>query len=79
MEKTNACLKNTELTSILNTHFKGKINLAKVKLISYFIIALRKVRMVNFEKLANAFDAGSKKESSLHGYNASLRYTACRL
>ena len=65
METTNACLKNTQLISILNTHFKGRINLARVKFISYFIIALCKVQTVGFEKLANAFDAGAKKESSL--------------
>lgn len=65
MEITNACLKNTQLTSILNTHFKGRVNLARVKFISYFIIALCKVQTVGFKKLANAFDAGAKKESSL--------------
>lgn len=65
METTNACLKNTQLTSILNTHFKGRINLARVKFIAYFIIALCKVQTVGFEKLANAFDTGAKKDSSL--------------
>lgn len=65
MKKTNACPKNSELTAILNTHFKGKINLARVKLISYFIIALCKVQTVTFEKLANAFDADAKRDSSL--------------
>ena len=37
MKKTNVTHKNSELTSILNTHFKGKLNLARVKLISYFM------------------------------------------
>ena len=27
MKKTNACLKNNELTAVLGTHFKGKVNL----------------------------------------------------
>lgn len=65
MKKTNVKCKNNELTSILNTHFKGKINLARVKLISFFIIALVKVQTVNFEKLANAFDTSARSDSSL--------------
>jgi hypothetical protein len=51
MKKTNACLKNNELTSILNEHFKGKINLARVRLMAHLICALCKVRTVSFEKL----------------------------
>lgn len=65
MEKTNACLKNTELTAVLNTHFKGKINLARVKLISLFICSLCKVQTVTFDKLANAFDVKAQSDSSL--------------
>lgn len=65
MKKTNAVTKNSELTSVLNTHFKGSLNLARVKLISYVIIALCKVQTVNFEKLANAFDTKVRSDSSL--------------
>ena len=65
MKKTNAITKNSELTSVLNTHFQGKINLARVKLISYIIIALCKVQTVTFEKLSNAFDTSVNAESSL--------------
>lgn len=65
MKKTNAVTKNSELISILNTHFKGKLNLARVKLIAYFIIALCKVQTVTFEKLANAFDTKADTSSSL--------------
>lgn len=65
MKKTNVTPKNSELTSILNTHFKGKLNLARVKLISYFVIALCKVQTVTFEKLANAFDSSAHASSSL--------------
>ena len=65
MKKTNAVTKNSELTSILNTHFKGKINLARIKLISYFVIALCKVQTVTFEKLANSFDTTADSDSSL--------------
>lgn len=65
MKKTNAVTKNSELTSVLNSHFQGKLNLARVKLISHIIIALCKVQTVTFEKLANAFDAQANPESSL--------------
>ena len=65
MKKTNAVTKNSELISVLNSHFQGTVNLARVKLIAYFIIALCKVQTVNFEKLSNAFDTSTKSDSSL--------------
>jgi hypothetical protein len=65
MNKTNAVTKNSELTSVLNTHFQGEINLARVKLISHIIIALCKVQTVTFEKLSNAFDTRVNSASSL--------------
>ncbi len=65
MKKTNAVTKNSELTSVLNTHFQGKVNLARVKLISHIIIALCKVQTVTFEKLSNAFDTKTSSGSSL--------------
>lgn len=65
MKKTNAVTKNSELTSVLNSHFRGKLNLARVKLISHIVIALCKVQTVTFEKLANAFDTKSDASSSL--------------
>jgi len=65
MTKTNASSKNTELTTVLNTHFNGKINLARVKLMSMLILSLCKVQTVSFEKLANAFDAKAESSSSL--------------
>lgn len=65
MEKINVRGKNTELISILNTQFKGKINLARVKLIAIFVCALCKVQNMNFEKLANAFETKAQSGSSL--------------
>ena len=65
MKKTNACLKNNELNEVLDTHFKGKVNLARVKLISLFICSLCKVQTVTFDKLANAFDHTASSGSSL--------------
>lgn len=65
MKKINAESKNTEFISILNIHFKGTLNLARIKLMSMFIKALCKVQTVGFEKLANAFDTSAKSISSL--------------
>ena len=65
MEKTNACVKNNELTAILDEHFGGKVNMARVKLISLVVCALCKVQTVTFSKLANAFDHTASAESSL--------------
>ena len=65
MKKTNVNTKSSELNSILNTHFKGKVNLARVKLISHFIIALCKAQTVTFEKLANTFESSTNSKSSL--------------
>jgi hypothetical protein len=65
MKKTNASAKSTELNSVLSSHFQGKINLARIKLISHFIIALCKVQTVTFEKLANAFETSVDNKSSL--------------
>jgi hypothetical protein len=65
MPKTNVCSKNTALISVLNTHFEGKINKARLKLISLFICSLCKVQTVTFSKLANAFDSTASTDSSL--------------
>mgnify|MGYP001198597872 CR=1 FL=1 len=65
MEKTNACVKNSELTSILDQHFQGKVNMARVKLMALVICALCKVQTVTFSKLANAFDHTATPGSSL--------------
>ena len=66
MMKTNADTNNSELTSILNHHFKGIVNLARLKLIVHFVIALCKLQTVTFNKLANAFDTKSSAKSSLY-------------
>ncbi len=65
MKKTNASAKSKELNSVLSSHFQGKINLARIKLISHFIIALCKVQTVTFEKVANAFESSVDSKSSL--------------
>ncbi len=57
--------KSSILFEALDSVFDKKINKARVKLISLFIIALNQVRTVNFEKLAIAFNHDAKKDSSL--------------
>jgi len=79
MTKTNACAKSTELITVLNAHFGGKIILTRVKLISMFIIAVCKLQTVSFEKLANAYDAKVESSSSLRRHFLFLgRYFGAR-
>ena len=65
MKNTNVSCKDSDLISALETHFKGKLNLARVKFISMFVIALTKVKTVSFEALARGFDSNAEVESSL--------------
>jgi hypothetical protein len=65
MKKINAEGKSREFVSILDTHFQGKVNLSRLKLIAMFVTALCKVQTVGFEKLANAFDSEAQAASSL--------------
>ena len=62
---TNDDRKINELVPILNEHFKSTINLARVKFIAMFVIALCKVQTVTFHKLASGFDSSSNSDSSL--------------
>ena len=64
MKNTSLEDKNTTLISILKRHFKGDIHLARVKLICFVITALCKVKTVNYDRLATAFDTGAGKNSS---------------
>ncbi len=65
MKKTNASTKSNELISVLTPHFQGKVNMARIKFMSHFIMALCKVQTVTFEKLANAFESSANSKSSL--------------
>ncbi|MVN23550.1 IS4 family transposase, partial [Mucilaginibacter arboris] len=56
--------KNTTLNSVLAQHFKGEINQARIKLICLFITALCKVKTINYDRLASAFDTKAAKGSS---------------
>jgi len=65
MRKTNISDKYNALNLIFKKHFKGTLNLARVKFISMFIVALCKVQTVNFSKLSKAFDSTANADSSL--------------
>lgn len=56
--------KNTGLLTALQAHFKGDINGARVRLICLFITALCKLKAINYDRLASAFDVNIKKRSS---------------
>ena len=61
--KTKVSHKNSDLTSILVSHFGKSINLARIKFIGLFICALCKVQVVCFEKLASGFRAMARTGS----------------
>ena len=65
MKNTNVSSKDSNLVPVLRGHFEGKLNLARIKFISLFVIALTKVRTVSFENLARAFDTQAEESSSL--------------
>ena len=64
MKNTSLENKDTALISVLQSHFKGELNLARVKLISLFITALCKIKTINYDRLASGFDTKVDKKSS---------------
>ena len=65
MKNTSLGSKNTSLISVLQVHFKGKLNLARVKLICLFITALCKKKTINYYRIASAFDTIAKHITEL--------------
>jgi len=63
--KTSYKYENTELSSVLGQNFEEKINKARLKLISMMVLALCKVKTVNYMSLACAFDNNASPESSM--------------
>jgi hypothetical protein len=64
MMNTSLSSKDTSLISVLQEHFRGELNLARVKLIALFITALCKIKTINYDRLASAFDTKVDKSSS---------------
>lgn len=63
--QTKVSNKSKELSSILESHFSGKINKARIKFMALMIIALCKVQTVNFERLAQGFESSASRDSNL--------------
>lgn len=61
---TSTGSKDTSLILVLQGHFKGELNLARVKLICLFITALCKIKTINYDRLASGFDSKVDKGSS---------------
>lgn len=62
---TNYGCKNKQLSDTLSVFFEKNINLAHIKLISLFIMALCTVKTVCFSLLSTAFDSPAKSDSCL--------------
>lgn len=54
----------TQLLTIFQGHFSGFLNLARIRLICFFIESLCKVRSVNFSKLSSGFDNNVESSSN---------------
>jgi len=63
--KTSHGCESTELSSLLGQNFETKINKAILKLMSMMILALCRVKMVNYMSLACAFDNTASPGSSM--------------
>jgi len=57
--------KTSDLTPILSKYFGKRLNLARIKFISFFICSLCKVQTVGFEKIASGFENNCDNGSSL--------------
>jgi len=57
--------KNNELSDTLVTFLERNINMAHIKLISLFIVALCKAKTVCFSLLSTVFDSPAKSSSCL--------------
>lgn len=55
--------KDRSLILVLQDHFKGKINLARVKLICLMIEGLCKAKSVNYDRLSSVFNVNADKNS----------------
>ena len=69
MKNTSLERKDTSLISVLQGHFKGELNLARVKLICLFITTLCKVKTINYDRLAIGFDVKFCKNNSIGEFN----------
>lgn len=64
MKNTSPKSKDTKLYTTLEQHFSKDFNKQRIRLISFFIVALIKVRSVNYNKISNAFDVKAIQSSS---------------
>lgn len=64
MKNISPVNKDTALILVLQSHFKGEFNLARVKLICLFITDLCKRKTINYDRLASGFDTKVDKKSS---------------
>lgn len=55
--------KDTQLLGVFASHFKGELNLARMRLMCLFITALCKVKSVNYSKLSSGFASKALAES----------------
>lgn len=75
MKNTSLDSKDTTLISVLQSHFKGELNLARIRFICYFIKALCKVKTISYDRLASGFDTKANKDSSYRRIQRFMAYS----
>ena len=55
MKNTSPSIEDTQLLAVFTAHFRGELNLARIRLICLFITALCRVKSVNYSKLSAGF------------------------
>lgn len=82
--KTSQEGKITEFSSILEQNIETKINKARLKLISMIILALCKIKTVNYMALSHVFDSCASAESSMRriqrfmaDFNLPMKIVSC--
>ncbi len=63
-KNSSTSVKDIELLRLFKAHFKGDLNLARIRLICLFINALCKVKSVNFVKISAGFATSTDASSS---------------
>ncbi len=73
MKNTSLERKDTSLLLVLQGHFNGELNLARVKLICLFITAIYKIKTINYDRLASGFYVKADKIVLIGESNALLK------
>ncbi len=58
--------KDRSLILVMQVHFQGKSNLARIKLICFFLERSCKIKLINYDQLTPGFNVDVEKNSCHH-------------